>query len=752
MDMTDPPDPEQLAPPTSRDVVPSVERQVCHIDSLLGEIEDAMDPSELPIDEVFENQLVEVRLGIAGSLFTALRCKHPPTAAHSLRVALRCSSWALALEMGEEECSELEVAALLHDIGKISVPDAVLLKPEQLLPHEAVLMDRQRLAGLKILGGCCSSPAIMDVVRHLPAWYDGSRAGHPLAGREIPLGARLLSIVDAFDSMTTEHVYRNALSRDRALGELFAAAGTQFDPDLVMLFGELHQSEHWDGQVAARWLEELKPADASGLWQRMQFSEESTPLHPEALFQQKLLDNMHDAVVFVDLNGRISTWNRGAERLTGIAAEAVRQQSWLPRLIGLRDERGAEVADADCPVLYAIQNSMQSLRRFIIRGRNERPVAVDIHVVPVLSSDGVTHGAAVVLHDASPEASLEKRCQSLHERATKDNLTQVANRAEFDNTHKMFVEAHLERRLPCSLIICDIDRFKQINDTYGHQAGDEALKSFAQQLKSSCRPGDLVARYGGEEFVILCADCNTATAAQRAEEMRHSISILPLPALGGNSITASFGVTEVQAGDTPDTMLRRADRALLEAKQCGRNRVIQLGSGIAEGDEQPAKRSWFSRRGTPNLALEKWLVTAVPLKMAVEKIRGFVVDHHAEIVSIEGEKILLEIDSRRTGLLKRGADRAVPFVIELRLAEEAGEKSVRGTQTTGRVGRTKVYVAIRPKRDRDRRRDNVSDGARQVAASIKSYLMASEDDAASPAGDGSWHRATNLLIPWLRKQ
>ena len=71
----------------------------------------------------------------------------------------------------------------------------------------------------------------------------------------------------------------------------------------------------------------------------------------------------------------------------------------------------------------------------------------------------------------------------------------------------MFVAAHLERRLPCSLIICDIDRFKQINDTYGHQAGDEALKSFAQLLKSACRPGDLVARYGGEEFVMLCADC-----------------------------------------------------------------------------------------------------------------------------------------------------------------------------------------------------------------------------------------------------
>ncbi len=191
------------------------------------------------------------------------------------------------------------------------------------------------------------------------------------------------------------------------------------------------------------------------------------------------------------------------------------------------------------------------------------------------------------------------------------------------------------RRLPCSLIICDIDRFKQINDNFGHQAGDEALKSFAQLLKSCCRPGDLVARYGGEEFVILCADCNISAGCQRAEEMRHAISTLPLPALGGNSITASFGVTSIQAGDTTETMLRRADRALLEAKQRGRNRVVQLGSGSDDAEPQPERRSWFGRRPKPSLVLEKWLVTAVPLKMAVEKIRGFVVDNHADITSLE---------------------------------------------------------------------------------------------------------------------
>src|SRR5688572_25780389 len=116
------------------------------------------------------------------------------------------------------------------------------------------------------------------------------------------------------------------------------------------------------------------------------------------------------------------------------------------------------------------------------------------------------------MHDASSQVTLEQRVQSLHERATRDALTQVANRAEFDRLLQSSVESHLERRLPCSLIICDLDHFKRINDTFGHPAGDEVLVGFGALLRRHCRSGDLVARYGGEEFVMLCPDCDNATA------------------------------------------------------------------------------------------------------------------------------------------------------------------------------------------------------------------------------------------------
>ena len=112
-----------------------------------------------------------------------------PTAAHSLRVALACSHWALALQLDEEEISQIEVAALLHDVGKVAFPDAILLNPGHLAPAEVSLMDGYRRAGLRILGTCCASPGILDIVRNLPAWYDGSRPNYPMSGREIPFGA-----------------------------------------------------------------------------------------------------------------------------------------------------------------------------------------------------------------------------------------------------------------------------------------------------------------------------------------------------------------------------------------------------------------------------------------------------------------------------------------------------------------------------------------------------------------------------------
>jgi diguanylate cyclase (GGDEF)-like protein len=693
----------------------------------------------------YENRLIEVRLGIASSLLAALRQKHAPAAAHSLRVALGCSSWAFSIGMPNGERDELEVAALLHDIGKIGAPDRLLLKPGPLDIEEGRLIDQYRLAGLDILVHCCPSQSIVDIIRHSAGWYDGSRPNYPLAGKDIPAGARMLAIIDAFDSMTTDQVYRPALSRERALHELFEHAGTQFDPDLVKSFSEMNIGVHLHQKVMSHWLKTLDPRKSNQFWRNSPGVHTSEPaVLSESLFQQKLLDNMFDAVIFVDRNMRIIKWNRGAERLTGLSSDGVVDRNWSPDLIGLCDEKRGPLIGNDCPVSYCITTGVQSIRRLFAQAA-DRLIAIDAHTVPVAGPDGTTHGAAMLLHDASPQASLEEQCSNLHERATKDPLTQVANRSEFDRMHHLFVSAHLECRIPCSLIICDVDHFKSINDNYGHPAGDEVLRSFGQLLKSDCRSGDIVARYGGEEFVILCANCSNTAATRRAEELRRSISEQPQAALNGNVITVSFGVTEVQPGDTPESMLRRADRALLEAKRVGRNTVVQLGDGLIKPDDA------LTLEGQPSgeLMIDTVLITSVPLTMAVEKLRGFVLDHHAEILGIKADRIELQIEAYKGQPTRRRNDRPIPFLVELMFAEQRVDIRNAEGAATGRTLKTRVRVAIRLKRTRDRRSTEITLQASAILAAIKSYLMANLESPTEEAPAAS-RRAVNMLVPWLK--
>jgi hypothetical protein len=227
-----------------------------------------------------------------------------------------------------------------------------------------------------------------------------------------------------------------------------------------------------------------------------------------------------------------------------------------------------------------------------------------------------------------------------------------------------------------------------------------------------------VARYGGEEFVILCPGCDGNTAAQKAEEIRRQLALTPQPAINGRCLTASFGVTELQRGDSPETMLRRADRALYRAKDSGRNRLVRLGCGMGPpGSGQ--KSSWLSwfRRSKLDCLVQRNLLADVPVNLVAEKVRGFISDHDAEIVEIDENFIVLCVDERHIPLQRRQSDRPTSMVIELQLRDDS--------ETHPNRSSTLIVVTIRPKRSRDRRRDAVV-RADQLLNSLKSYLIAQE--------------------------
>jgi diguanylate cyclase (GGDEF)-like protein/PAS domain S-box-containing protein len=721
-------------------------RQVSDISALLNSLDEAAAESGHSLADkrasIHETKLVQARLGMASGLHATLRAKHAPTAAHSLRVALGCSSWAAILKLDDETRDMLEVAALLHDVGKIGVPDKVLLKPGRLSPEEGALMSRHASLTSEVLASCGAPQQLIEIVHYSRAWFSGEGRSQDRDGEALPLASRMLAIVDAFDSMTTDQLYRPARSRERALAELFDFAGRQFDPELVLQFQGLFSQDQnlLTDKLARRWLHRL-PKEGSVLpWNVVEYERPASPSQPTpALFEKKLIDNMHDGVIFVDSQSTILLWNTGVERLTGVSSAAACGRTLLPSLMDMCNGREQRVSNEECPVAHAISTGVQWLGRVSIMGRQGRHTAADLHAIPVRSNDGAIHGATVLLHDVSSETSLEEKCQALHAQVAKDPMTQVANRAEFDRMLNNFVAAHQESNLPCSLIMSDLDHFKSINDTHGHQAGDTAIISFASLLKTMCRSGDLVARYGGEEFAILCADCTNAAAARKAEAIRKALSEITHASLGNASFTASFGVTELQMGDTPETMLRRADRALLQAKDQGRNQVVQLGDGMMQ--EKP-KRSWWPFQSLRGSALvEGTLVTAVPIEVAIQKLRGFIADHNAKIIKTDDNELQLTISDTGASSSRRTTDRAVAFLVSLKLSQKFTERANSQGFAAGKYAETRVDVVIRPRRDRDRRREATVERARRLLGSLKSYLMAREDDGsqadqAEPAAAG----------------
>ena len=159
--------------------------------------------------------------------------RRPPIA---LRVAIGCSSWSQQLNLTDSQRDEIEVASLLHDIGKLGVPDHVLLKPCKLEGDEILAMDRARVFSREILSSFCACPGILSNVLYAPAWYDGRRHGYDLKGEDLPIGARIISIIDAFDSMTTDSVYRKAYPRERAVGNFSPALVRNSTPPWSAIF------------------------------------------------------------------------------------------------------------------------------------------------------------------------------------------------------------------------------------------------------------------------------------------------------------------------------------------------------------------------------------------------------------------------------------------------------------------------------------------------------------------------------------
>ncbi len=177
------------------------------------------------------------------------------------------------------------------------------------------------------------------------------------------------------------------------------------------------------------------------------------------------------------------------------------------------------------------------------------------------------------------QEALKSNYQESLSMAVTDKLTRLYNRHYLDTHLKNLISQSLASKRPMSLMIMDMDHFKSVNDTYGHDVGDEVLQGLAAIIVNTIRSADLAARYGGEEFVVLMPETDAARAYEAAERLRKRVESTPFKishAEGQIHKTLSIGYATIQPTDVPETLLKRADAALYEAKNTGRNKVVPL--------------------------------------------------------------------------------------------------------------------------------------------------------------------------------
>ncbi len=190
-----------------------------------------------------------------------------------------------------------------------------------------------------------------------------------------------------------------------------------------------------------------------------------------------------------------------------------------------------------------------------------------LHIDPIREADGSISGYSAICEDITDH----KRVEALSET---DPLTGCYNRLYLDRALMREYRRYLRYHNEFALIMCDIDHFKQVNDQHGHMAGDTALKAVVECLKMRSRAVDIVGRWGGEEFLIICPESSSGDALQLAENLRQAIEALTLDEVG--SLTASFGVASIQAGQSTDQLIQTVDKAMYKAKRAGRNRVESI--------------------------------------------------------------------------------------------------------------------------------------------------------------------------------
>ncbi len=292
-------------------------------------------------------------------------------------------------------------------------------------------------------------------------------------------------------------------------------------------------------------------------------------------FYREILDNLYDGIFFVDKEGCITYWNKGATSLTGYNSADVQGRNYCDIFKPL-DKQGRNLCESEtCPIRRVFDISILTEVEAYICHKEGHLLPISIRIAPVREVDQHYVVAVEIHSSSSPRYAMRQRLEELQDLAMHDLLTGIANRR--------FIEICLAARLEelkrygfdFSVMFFDADHFKKINDTHGHSIGDRILKMISATIANSLRSFDTIGRWGGEEFVVLLVNTNKEDLFKLTDRLRRLVENSALTLDNGEmlKVTVSVGATVAHKGDTVESLVERADKLMFESKRRGRNQV-----------------------------------------------------------------------------------------------------------------------------------------------------------------------------------
>jgi diguanylate cyclase (GGDEF)-like protein/putative nucleotidyltransferase with HDIG domain len=600
----------------------------------LGRIED---------EQRHVREMADLHLATIEALALAIDAKDQTSQSHIRRVQLYAAAVARAMGMTENEIQGVKTAALLHDIGKLAVPEHILSKPGPLTPEEFMKIRAHPKVGADIVSSVpFPYPVAPLILSHHERW-DGKGYPAGLRGDDIPLGARILSVVDYFDALMAERPYHKAMSFEAAIGLLQQEAGKGLDPAVVTKFIELLPALQVEAATLEQAVRRLVTDEAQ------QIGEPATGLTPEPANKKNVFDDIalahREIYALYEIAQALGTSLGVADTMALISAKLSNLVPNSCAALFLYDEesdtlrcRFATGIDADI-IQQITVHSGEGLTGWVARNRrplvNARPSAdleaAGLHfttmlqsalVCPLMFSErfigtlSVYHTDAAFYRDdhrrlldrISEQAAAVINNSMLFEQTQEDSLTDPLT--GLPNTRFLFM--HLTRELSraerlkseVSLLVMDLDHFKEINDSHGHHVGDRALCEVARVLRAAIRPYDICVRYAGDEFIVVLSGCGADEAESKRQELQKGIDDVYFEARPGKRLPLGISIGAAvfpHDGESYEALLATADSKMYQDKACrkrlagtdaqrGRSTVAVAGApdDLSDGDIQRA--------------------------------------------------------------------------------------------------------------------------------------------------------------------